>query len=262
MDNFDEVQKVFQTNLLELLIKDAEYPFSGWDFSYIRDRLVSEPLTWSYHTKLLPLVRKVNSMLDMGTGGGEFLSSLAPFPKEIYATEAYEPNVPIAKKRLEPLGVKVIQIEEKSDLPFEDNKFELVINRHEWYSPDEIFRILEPEGVFVTQQVGQKNDSELRYLLTGMEDNEDDSEWDLNYATKQLESAGFQILEKHEVVGYTRIFDVGAIVFYLKAVPWELPNFTVEKYYDKLAEIQKNITRNRYIELSKNNHRFFISATK
>ncbi len=70
-------------------------------------------------------------MLDMGTGGGEFLSSLAPFPPYTCATEAYPPNVPIAKARLEPLGIEVFQISEDNFLPIPDNTLDLVINRHE-----------------------------------------------------------------------------------------------------------------------------------
>ncbi len=37
------------------------------------------------------------------------------------------------------------------------------------------------------------------------------------------------------------LYDVGAIVYYLKAVPWEIPDFSVEKYFDKLQEIHKLI---------------------
>jgi len=33
----------------------------------------------------------------MGTGGGEFLASLAPLPMHTSATEAYPPNVEIAR---------------------------------------------------------------------------------------------------------------------------------------------------------------------
>ena len=172
--------------LLDLLIKDADYPFSGWDFTYIKDRIVEDPLTWSYSSIVIPLVRKSHSLLDMGTGGGELLSSLAPLPANSSATEVYPPNVPIAKKRLEPLGVKVVQIEEEAKLPFDDNEFDLILNRHEWYSPQDVFRILEPGGIFVTQQVGDKNDRKLRFLLSGQEVTEDYFDWNLEIAVKVM----------------------------------------------------------------------------
>ena len=248
--------------LFEFLISEAEHPFSGWDFSYMEGRLINGPLSWSYMSKVLPLIRKVDSLLDIGTGGGEFLSTLVPLPLHTCATEGYEPNVPIPKKQLEPLGVKVYQYKNDDHIPFKNAEFELVINRHESYSPKEVYRILKPGGLFITQQVGDKNDSKLRFILTGSEKLEDDIEWNLDYAIQKLESLDFKIIESHENITLTRIYDVGAIVFYLKAIPWELPNFTVEKYYNKLLEIHNEITNRGYLDLERNNHRFFIKAKK
>ncbi|RDW17420.1 hypothetical protein CWR45_12395 [Oceanobacillus chungangensis] len=78
---------------------------------------------------------------------------LLPLPRSIVATEAYVPNVTIAKARLEPLRVKVIQIEDDEDTnhPFEDGQFDLIINRHEYYPPKENNLC---NGLFITQQVG------------------------------------------------------------------------------------------------------------
>jgi len=249
-------------DLFNFLISEADYPFSGWNFSYIADRVVSAPLTWSYTSILLPLLRKAESLLDMGTGGGEFLSFLVPLPKHTCATENYEPNVPIAKKQLEPLGAEVFYCKDDEHLPFKDEEFDLIINRHEFYSQTEVYRVLKPNGIFITQQVGDKNDSKLRLLLTEREESENEIEWNLDYAANKLETAGFEILEKQEIITLTRIFDVGAIVYYLKAVPWELPGFSVEKYYNKLLEIHAYINERGYLELDSNNHRFIIKARK
>ncbi|MHA2006986.1 MAG: class I SAM-dependent methyltransferase [Promethearchaeota archaeon] len=248
--------------LFNFLVSEAEHPFSGWDFSYINSRFVDAPLTWSYFSKILLFVRKAEFLLDMGTGGGEFLSSLLPLPKYTCASERYEPNVSVAKKALEPLGVKVLYCKNKDKLPFSNEEFELVIDRHEYYSPNDVYRILKPGGLFITQQVGDKNDSKLRFALTGSESLEDGIEWNLGYASKELENTGFKILESYEDITYTRIFDIGAIVIHLKAVPWELPGFTVNGYYDKLVEIHNIITQQGYLDLEQNNHRFFLMAKK
>ncbi len=249
-------------DLFNFLVFEADHPFSGWDFSYISDRIVNAPLTWSYSSIILPLVRKVESLLDMGTGGGEFLSSLVPLPKHTCATENFEPNIPIAKKNLGPLGVMLFSSVDNEKLPFKNEEFNLVINRHEFYSPIEVYRILKPNGIFITQQVGDINDSKLRLILTGSEKSENDTEWNLEYAEERLKAIGFEILERQENISYTRIFDVGAIVYYLKAVPWELAGFSVEKYYDELMEIQSIINEKGYLELDSNNHRFIIKARK
>jgi hypothetical protein len=54
-------------------------------------------------------------MLDMGTGGGEALAGLADRAPRTIATEAWPPNVPVAGRRLLPLGISVIQVEGAAD---------------------------------------------------------------------------------------------------------------------------------------------------
>ncbi|MFX0075940.1 MAG: class I SAM-dependent methyltransferase [Candidatus Hermodarchaeota archaeon] len=248
--------------LFKFLVSEAKHPFSGWDFSHLNDRVVNGPLTWSYRSKILPIIRKADSLLDMGTGGGEFLASLMPLPSHTCATEGYEPNVSIARNLLESLGVKVYPFKEDTNLPFNDEEFDVIINRHESYSPEEVYRLLKPGGYFVTQQVGVKNDSKLRYVLTDKEDENEDEEWKLENIIKKLESSGFRVLEREENITSTRIYDVGAIVYYFKAIPWELPDFSVEKYHHKLEKIHDHIVKNGYLDLDGNNHRLFVKAIK
>ena len=92
-------------------VNNTNVDFTGWDFSAITHtgRMDSDMLSWSYGSEAFRLIQNSNVALDMGTGGGEFLSLLQPFPSVMYATEGYKPNVPIAKKRLEPLGVKIVE---------------------------------------------------------------------------------------------------------------------------------------------------------
>src|SRR5690348_2918353 len=94
------------------LIGEAEQSgFSGWDFSYLNDRWQSEDPSWDYMAKVRPLVGQVDALLEMDTGGGERFATLQPFPPQTYALENYAPNVALARERLEPLGVRVLQCE-------------------------------------------------------------------------------------------------------------------------------------------------------
>ena len=43
--------------------------------------------------------------------------------------------------------------------------FDIVINRHGAFDENEIWRVLKPKGIFITQQVGAENDRELVELL-------------------------------------------------------------------------------------------------
>lgn len=76
-----------------------------------------------------------------------------PFPEKICATEVYEPNIPIAKSKLEPLGVQVVPIEGDEKLPFENEQFDLIINKHEAYSSKELRRIISDNGTFLPNRL-------------------------------------------------------------------------------------------------------------
>ncbi|MCP8970857.1 class I SAM-dependent methyltransferase [Ectobacillus ponti] len=242
------------------LLKQADASFGGWDFSYIADtgRMATEPLPWSYAVQAMREMKRSKAMLDMGTGGGEFLSRLAPLPLYTAATEAYPPNVEVARRRLEPLGVVVQQIENDYELPFFDSEFDLVINRHEAYAVSELKRILQPGGRFITQQVGGLHLADLNELLWA--GSGPYTHWDLAHAAAELAEAGFRILEQQEAFPYQRFYDVGALVYYLKAIPWQVPDFTIEAYEAALYELHQLIEQKGYIEVRM--HRFFLKSER
>ena len=98
----------------EVLIKEwkaeAERPIVGWDFSYLDGRMLLEEPPWSYTGRASQLMRSVPSVLDIATGGGERLLAMrASWPETVVVTEGYPPNLKLARERLEPLGVRVIQ---------------------------------------------------------------------------------------------------------------------------------------------------------
>jgi SAM-dependent methyltransferase len=243
----------------ELLLKDYYANFKGWDFSYIETthRIQEYPLNWSYRSIAINYLLNSNILLDMGTGGGEFLSSLAPLPISTFATESYKPNIELAKKRLKPLGVKVIEIDDSGKLPFKDNFFDLIINRHEFYDPDEAYRILNTNGHLITQQVGDQNEIEINIWL---DSKMDDSEWNLEKASKDLLTSNFTILDSKEIITKTRFYDIGAVLFYLKAIPWQIPDFSIEKYYSRIVDLHNKIESTGFFDSTC--HRFIIIAKK
>lgn len=244
--------------LFDYLISEVNEKFEGWNFSYLETtgRMQEFPLSWNYRNKVILEMQEVSSLLDMGTGGGEFLSTLKPLPKYTCATEGYKPNISVAKNRLEPLGVKVNEVHNDEYLPFDDETFELIINKHESYSPKEVRRILKDKGTFITQQVGGLNDKEINELLRVPKFESFD--WNLKSAVTELQETGFKTLEQKEDLVKTRFYDIGAIVYYLKAIPWQVPDFTLEKYFDGLIEIYNRIEDVGYIDFTC--HRFFIRA--
>lgn len=245
--------------LFQNYIHDGNQAFEGWDFSFVTKtgRMQSELLPWSYGSMVKPLMQQADVVLDMGTGGGEFLSLLRPFPKEIVATEAYQPNYTIAQNRLEPLGVKVVALENEESLPFGTEKFDLILNRHEYYAPEELRRVMKDHGVFVTQQVGGMDCSAINEQL-GVPVNGEYINWNLETAVKELEANDFQILFRKASFPIQRFYDIGALVYYLKAIPWQVPGFSVESFAEKLYDIHQQIQTKGYFDVKQ--HRFMIKA--
>ncbi|MGE7884836.1 class I SAM-dependent methyltransferase [Bacillus sp. NPDC094077] len=247
--------------LFSALLESAKTNFTGWDFSFISEtgRMNSEPLSWSYGSTAFQLMQRAESMLDMGTGGGEFLSMLQPFPPTIYATEGYAPNVPIAREKLEPLGVAVVEVIDDTVLPLQDGQFDLIINQHESYTASEVNRLLSPSGIFLTQQVGGLDCVEINDHF-GTPLNSEFTNWSLKTACSELEQNGFTIIDAKEEFPLQRFYDIGAIVYYLKAIPWQIPDFTVEEYYEELYRIHEIILQKGYFDVKQ--HRFMIKAIR
>jgi SAM-dependent methyltransferase len=238
-------------NGFDELIADAERErFEGWDFSHLAGRMVEAPPPFDYMAAVrrrLPGVAA--AMLDLGTGGGEVLSQLAPFPATTIATEAYAPNAGLAARRLAPLGASVVLVEGAPEnwetmeaplrdvpaLPFRDQAFDLVIDRHESYLAAEVFRVLRPGGRFVTQQCGGAHHADLNDLVGLPRPRY--AAWGLGAAEAQLAAAGFVDVVGQEAFTDTRLHDVGAIVYYLRALPWQAPDFKAREHLEPLRAI-------------------------
>ncbi|MCD6291771.1 MAG: class I SAM-dependent methyltransferase [Anaerolineae bacterium] len=243
--------------LFDQLVSEAlQLGFSGWDFSVISHRWQEGPTSWDYRQIVRERIGQASSLLDMGTGGGEFLSSVVPLPRHTWATEGYPPNVPVAKARLAPMGVQVVETAE-SVLPFADGSFDLVINRHTGFVAREVYRVLAHGGRFVTQQVGGSNNIRLNELLQDQVSFEF-SYWTLEYLVQQLQEAGFRVISQREDFPDTVFKDIGAVVFYLKIISWQISDFTIEKYRDRLLAIHDIIQERGCLSIK--GHRIYVEA--
>lgn len=232
----------------------------GWDFTHIDGRYAEDTeFPWDYRQVIGEYLTPDMKLLDIDTGGGEFLLSLGHPYENTAATENYPPNVQLCKETLLPLGINFQQADGKGILPFDDACFDMVINRHGDFNPAEIYRVLKPNGIFVSQQVGAENDRELVKLLCG----------DLplpfpeQYADKaaaKFQKAGFSVLRQGECFCPIRFYDVGALTWFARVLPWEFTDFSVDTHSKNLMKAQQILENLGYIE--GRTHRFLLVALK
>lgn len=129
---------------------------------------VENDLPWDYEKIVREYLANDMQMMDYDTGGGEFLLSLEhPFEKT-FATEGYAPNVEICREKLLPLGINFKECNNPNNIPFEEDSFDIMINRHGGFVPIEIYRLLRKNGVFITEQVGGDNEIQIKCEKAGI----------------------------------------------------------------------------------------------
>lgn len=243
------------------LIEEAlSQHLTGWDFSWLAQHSHEESLPWDYRAMVISRLPEANCLLDIDTGGGEFLASLAPLPRCTFATEGYAPNVPVARARLELLGVQVVDVSQsEAHLPFDETQFDLVINRHGGIYAQELAHVMRSGARYITQQVGGRNCIEINEFL------EDSPTFVYQAVTlpgilDELKTAGLHIIDARECSPRFTFLDVAGVVFYLQAISWQIPDFTVEKYRDKLLAVHQRIQKEGGWTIHQN--RYFIEAAR
>lgn len=254
------------------LLREAEdHPVSGWDFSWLGSRVSTASPRWNFRSLVLELSQQSSSLLDLGTGGGEWLSELSPRPANTLATESWPANIPVAAARLRPLGIEVVAVESAPDnnrqlspsdtvarLPFEDSSLDLVLSRHESFVASEVSRVLKPGGHFVTEQVGDGVNREFHELLELPV--EEVTPISLSLLTSQLEEAGLSVTESDQQDIRVDFQDVGALAWYLRMTPWTVPTFSITDQREVLAAL--HVRASTQGSLVAHLHYCYLVATK
>jgi SAM-dependent methyltransferase len=232
-----------EDELISVWLLEEKEPFVGWDFSHLDGRMLEDQAPWSYSTRAAALMRTAASVIDLDTGGGERLLGLrAYWPPTVVATEGYPPNVKLVHERLGAVGVRIVEVSltEDGPMPFADGEFELVLNRHAGFNSAEVARILAPGGAFLTQQVHGLWAQDLLAVFGAKPKWPDATP---GHYVPRLQAAGLTVVDVREWSGGLAFTDVGAIVYYLMAVPWLVPGFTVSTHLDQLLQLQQRLDR-------------------
>jgi SAM-dependent methyltransferase len=254
----------FEALLSEGLSVDVE---AHWGAGFLDGRYLPGPPSWEWPRIARPYVTDAQRLLDMGTGEGSELLTLAPLPPMTIAYEEWLPTVPAAVATLRPYGVHLVVCLGPDDnpatgrtrprLPFAGASFDVVTNRHEAIDAADVRRVLRPGGRFVTQQVGGGEEASVRALL-GLEPLT--GPWALDVARAELTAAGLAVLDAAEERNPARFTDVGAFVAYLRSTPWSVPEFDPVAMRDRLVDVHDRCVRDGAIAIE--SHRFWVAAER
>ncbi|MFG1869788.1 class I SAM-dependent methyltransferase [Micromonospora arborensis] len=242
----------------ELIAEAAAAPVDGWGFEWLAGRATEERPPWGYAKLVADRMARADAALDVDTGGGEVLAEVPHPPKVLTATEAWLPNVEVARRTLRPLGATVVAVAPDSALPFRDNAFDLVVSRHpvrtDWA---QTARVLRPGGTYLSQQIGPGTMRELSEAILGPLPPPQGRHPEA--AVAAAEAAGLRVVDLRRATLRAVFHDIGAVVWFLRKVVWTVPGFTVQRYRPQVLALHDRISTEGPFHAHA--QRFLIEAT-
>ncbi|WP_142826400.1 class I SAM-dependent methyltransferase [Planococcus soli] len=249
-------------------MKDFEYQkfyeaigkVNGWNFSHLR--VSADQADWDFNNEVINRCNKRDSLLDIGTGGGENLLEIAHSVERAIGIDLSGAMIESAKdnlKRSRQDNVRFIQMFSK-DLRFPEDSFNIVTSRHAPFDSFEVAKVLKKGGVFLTQQVSEGDKQNIKNIFgRGQSFTETDGTLKEKYRT-DLKDAGFSKVQSYDsnvLEYYERPED---LLFLLRHTPI-IPNFGQDKkdleFWD--AVVENNQTARG---ICTNSKRFLIVAVK
>ncbi|WP_328654559.1 class I SAM-dependent methyltransferase [Micromonospora sp. NBC_00330] len=243
----------------DLIAEAAAAPVDGWGFGWLAGRATEERPQWGYARLVADRMARADAALDVDTGGGEVLAEVPRPPKLLTATEAWPPNVEVARRTLRRVGASVVAVAPDGPLPFRDASFDLVVSRHpvrtDWV---QTARVLRPGGTFLSQQIGAGTMRELSEAILGPLPPA--TQRHPEHAVAAAEAAGLRVVDLRRATLRATFADIGAVVWFLRKVIWTVPGFTVDRYRAPLRDLHHRIAREG--PFVAHAQRFLIEATR
>ncbi|MDK8193867.1 class I SAM-dependent methyltransferase [Paenibacillus sp. UMB7766-LJ446] len=131
---------------------------NGWDFSSLK--VTSEDIGWNFYEEVTRCTEPSDLMLDIGTGGGEAVLSIAHAALLLVGIDLSHGMIETAQRNLKASGsksnVRLVHMNAEQ-LTFPDQFFNVVSSRHCDFCATEVYRALGDGGIFLTQQVSEND---------------------------------------------------------------------------------------------------------
>lgn len=248
---YQYAQKRFKKNISEHqdLLKAINEAKDNPDYSEIVDIATPKYETNQVVAKYL---EDDDHLAIMANDGGKFALTLPDLPPITYLVDL---NKQAGLAQIED-RFKVTNLTPEGQMPFKEEKLDVVISAMANYDKYEMWRILKPGGRLIIEQLGTDNYKEIMHTFIPFRIK---GQWDLNSAKATLGEIGFQIEEAYEDRGFIRFNSIKALVNFTKGiVPAKVE--TAESFMSFYLNASKSIKEKSYFDLT--TYRFILVAKK
>jgi SAM-dependent methyltransferase len=231
----------------------------GWDFS--RMTTEREPVPWDYLDVVSRYLQPMHTVLDIGTGGGERLLSLADHFHSAVGVDPDPAMVQAAREHGRPASHVTFLTMGAEQLELDDDSFDVVLTRHAPIHVPELDRVTKPGGLFICQGVGAHNMSNIREAFETGSGTRYEEEGQAVIA--DLVARDWRILATASYDVQYWVKDVPSLIFWFKAIAGanEVPaDFSVSRHADVINSLIARFSSDR--GLVTNEHRTLLIARK
>lgn len=217
------------------------------DFSYDES-----PKQYEEEDYLKPYLTPEAHVAYLSVDGGKFIKKVNQFTEVTFDVEPYG-NIDVIKQDLSELPIQVTKLTPSGQMPFKDNRIDVIMCMNSNYDKFEIQRVLKPHGYFIVNQMGTGNFREMvqMYVPYGLK-----GTWDAPTCMQTLTDMDMRIIDHVEEYGNIRFRTVQAMHTYFKKISPDLMD--MEKYKTFYLNVLKSIQEYGYYDLT--THRFLVVA--
>jgi SAM-dependent methyltransferase len=226
----------------------------GWDFS--RMNTTHPAKSWEYLLVARDYLRPTDSLIDIGTGGGERLLELRADARFLLGVDPDVQMIERARELALRECARNVQFQVGTGVEIDD-KFDVAINRHAPFEAHLVGRLLRAGGYFVTQQVGERNMMNVKEAF--QLDAKQSGPIDLDV----VEENGFKVERFDEYdIAYV-IGDIDSLLFWLQALDVAHSDFIGFDAERDTEAINRLLSTSLTPEgLVTNEHRYLLVAVK
>ena len=226
----------------------------GWDFS--RMNTSHPPTPWDYGSVVRSHLRPTDSVIDLGTGGGERLLEFRYDARLLVGVDIDVEMIRRAETNSASAGAKNVHFRVGTG-PEVNGHFDVVINRHAPFEPEAIRELLPVDGTFITQQVGEHNMANVKTAFHVAAPQEP------VVRPEMFTKIGFSIIRFDEYDVDYAIHDVESLIFWLQALDIAHSDFTGFDPERDAQAINDLLSTSLDAEgLITNEHRYLLVAKK